>query len=77
MITPGQGSDSVFGDAGPDTMAWNPGDNSDTFVGGDGIDRLAFTGANVNENMAVAASGTTVLLTRDVANITETLSRSS
>jgi Ca2+-binding RTX toxin-like protein len=72
-ITPGQGSDSVFGDAGPDTMAWNPGDNSDTFAGGDGIDRLVFTGANVNENIAVAASGTTALLTRDIGNVTETL----
>lgn len=72
-VIPGRGNDTVFGDAGPDTMTWNPGDGSDTFFGGDGTDRLVFNGANVAENMQLFAVGATAMLTRDVANITETM----
>ena len=49
---------------------WNPGDGSDTVEGQDGLDTMLFNGANVSENIDIAANGQRVLFTRNVANIT-------
>jgi Ca2+-binding RTX toxin-like protein len=82
VILGSQGSDSVIGGqdndvaalgGGNDTFIWNPGDGSDVVDGGSGFDTLLFNGANVNENIAIAANGSNALFTRDVANITMNL----
>ncbi len=70
LVNGGRGSDTAQLGAGDDTFVWNPGDGSDTVDGGDGFDTLLFNGANVNENIAIVASGSHTTLTRDVANIT-------
>jgi Ca2+-binding RTX toxin-like protein len=66
----GRGTDVARLGAGDDTFVWNPGDGSDRVDGGAGNDALVFNGANVAENIDVAANGRDVRLTRDVANIT-------
>jgi Ca2+-binding RTX toxin-like protein len=75
----GDGNDFVFGDngndvafmgAGDDVFQWNPGDGNDTLEGQDGTDSMLFFGANVSENIDIAANGGRVLFVRDVANVT-------
>jgi Ca2+-binding RTX toxin-like protein len=75
----GDGNDFIFGDngddlarmgAGDDTFQWNPGDGNDTVEGQDGVDTMLFNGANIAENINIAANGGRVLFTRDVANVT-------
>ncbi|QDU22863.1 beta strand repeat-containing protein [Urbifossiella limnaea] len=75
----GAGYDFVFGDngndvaflgAGNDVFQWNPGDGNDTIEGQDGTDRLLFFGANIAENITIAANGGRVLFLRDVASVT-------
>jgi len=57
LIIGGRGNDLLFGGAGNDTFVWNPGDGSDTIEGGDGTDSLLFNGANIAENVSIAANG--------------------
>ncbi|MBS0261740.1 MAG: hypothetical protein JSS02_07250 [Planctomycetes bacterium] len=57
-------------EAGDDTFVWNPGDGSDIVEGQGGIDTLQFNGANVAENIGIAANGSRVRISRDVGNIT-------
>jgi Ca2+-binding RTX toxin-like protein len=75
----GDGNDFIFGDngndvalmgAGDDVFQWNPGDGNDTVEGQDGTDTMLFFGANIAENINIAANGGRVLFTRDVANVT-------
>ncbi len=70
LIIGGRGNDTLLGGAGDDTFVWNPGDGSDTVEGQDGTDTLVFNGANINENVNIAANHGRVRFTRDVANIT-------
>jgi Ca2+-binding RTX toxin-like protein len=74
----GDGNDSVFGDngddvallgAGNDVFRWAPGDGNDVVEGQDGTDTLAFDGANISENVDIAANGGRVLFTRNVASV--------
>jgi Ca2+-binding RTX toxin-like protein len=65
----GRGNDVTFLGAGDDTFVWNPGDGSDIVEGQAGNDTLLFNGANVAENIDIAANGSRVRFTRDVANI--------
>ena len=74
LISGGRGNDLAQLGDGNDTFVWNPGDGSDTVDGGAGFDTLLFNGANVNENFNIAKNGGGVTLTRDVGNITMTLS---
>ncbi len=69
VIVGGRGNDVVMMGAGDDTFVWNPGDGSDTVEGQDGSDTMVFNGANVSENVNIAANGQRVRFTRDVANI--------
>src|SRR3984957_20039049 len=69
-ITGGRGNDTLVGGTGDDTFIWNPGDGSDTAEGQDGTDTLVFNGANVNENIAIAANHGRVQFPRDVGNVT-------
>jgi Ca2+-binding RTX toxin-like protein len=69
-IIGGTGNDILRGGAGDDTFVWNPGDGSDVLEGQAGTDTLLFNGANVNENITIAANGSHATLFRDVANIT-------
>ncbi|MGZ6670845.1 MAG: beta strand repeat-containing protein [Solirubrobacteraceae bacterium] len=64
------GADSAQLGTGNDTFQWDPGDGSDTVDGQSGKDTLAFNGSNIGENINVAANGSRVRLTRDVAGIT-------
>ena len=75
----GDGDDFVFGDngndvaflgAGDDVFQWNPGDGNDTIEGQDGTDTMLFFGANIAENIDIAANGGRVLFVRDIANVT-------
>ena len=69
------GADTAQLGTGNDTFQWDPGDGSDTVDGQGGKDTLAFNGSNVGENIDVAANGSRVRLTRDVAGITMDLER--
>ena len=69
-IVGGRGADLLIGGDGNDTIVWNPGDGSDVVEGQDGTDTLIFNGANINENIDIAANGGRVRFTRDVGNIT-------
>jgi Ca2+-binding RTX toxin-like protein len=64
------GADSAQLGTGNDTFQWDPGDGSDTVEGQSGKDTLAFNGSNIGEHIDVAANGSRVRLTRDVAGIT-------
>ena len=66
----GRGNDVAFLGAGDDSFIWNPGDGSDTVEGQAGLDTMLFNGANIGENIDIAANGERVRFTRDVANIT-------
>jgi Ca2+-binding RTX toxin-like protein len=75
----GGDDDFVFGDAGNDlallgegndAFQWNPGDGNDTLEGQDGSDTMLFFGANVAEEIAIAANGGRVLFLRNIANVT-------
>src|SRR3954447_24266715 len=75
----GDGNDTVDGNrgndqaqlgAGDDTFVWDPGDGSDTIEGDTGNDTMRFNGANVAEKVTLAANGSHLLFTRDVATIT-------
>jgi Ca2+-binding RTX toxin-like protein len=69
-IAGGRGDDIAFMGLGNDTYIWNPGDGSDTVEGGRDSDLLDFNGANVSEKIDIAANGTRVRFSRDVAAIT-------
>jgi len=64
------GNDFFFGGAGNDTFQWNPGDDNDTLEGQDGTDRMLFNGANVDEQIDIAANGQRVVFFRDIASVT-------
>jgi len=74
----GTGNDFILGDngndvalmgAGDDVFQWNPGDGSDTVEGQDGTDTMLFFGANIAENIDIAANGGRVRFARDVASV--------
>jgi len=69
-INGGRGNDRLIGSTGNDTFVWNPGDGSDIVEGNAGNDTLQFNGSNAAENMALSASGSHALLTRNVGAIT-------
>ena len=75
----GEGDDFIFGDNGNDTafmgsgndvFQWDPGDGNDVVEGQDGADQLLFFGANISENISIAANGSRVLFTRDIGGVT-------
>jgi len=79
VLIGGDGDDFIFGDngndlalmgAGDDVFQWNPGDGNDTIEGQDGTDTMLFFGANIAENITIAANGGRVLFSRDIANVT-------
>lgn len=79
VLIGGDGNDFIFGDngndlalmgAGDDVFEWNPGDGSDTVEGQDGTDTMRFFGANIGENITIAANGGRTIFLRDVANVT-------
>src|SRR4029453_6768888 len=74
----GDGADFIFGDdgddlalmgAGDDVFQWNPGDDNDTLEGQDGTDEMLFFGANISENIDIAANGPRVLFTRNISGV--------
>jgi Ca2+-binding RTX toxin-like protein len=70
LINGGDGDDLALMGAGDDTFVWNPGDDNDTLEGQAGFDTMLFTGANVAENIDIAANGGRVLFFRNIANVT-------
>jgi Ca2+-binding RTX toxin-like protein len=81
-ILGGDDDDSIFGDnsddlalmgAGNDAFDWNPGDGNDTLEGQAGSDTMLFFGANVAEEISIAANGARVLFFRNIANVTMNL----
>ena len=70
LINGGDGNDQALMGAGDDVFVWNPGDDNDTLEGEAGFDRMLFNGANVAENIDVAANGGRVRFFRNVANVT-------
>jgi Ca2+-binding RTX toxin-like protein len=78
-ILGGEGNDFAFGDngndvaflgAGDDQFQWNPGDGNDTIEGQDGSDTMLFFGANIAEQVTIAANGGRALFFRDIASVT-------
>jgi hypothetical protein len=74
----GTGDDDVDGNIGADTIdlgsgndrfQWDPGDGSDVVDGSGGNDVLDFNGSNAGEDIALAANGSRVRLTRNIASI--------
>jgi Ca2+-binding RTX toxin-like protein len=70
LVIGGDADDTAFLGAGDDTFVWNPGDDNDTLEGQAGTDTMLFNGANVAENIDVAANGGRVRFFRNVANVT-------
>ena len=79
ILIGGEGNDFIFGDNGNDTafmgsgndvFQWDPGDGNDVVEGQDGADQLLFFGANISENISIAANGSRVLFTRDIGGVT-------
>ena len=70
LINGGDGNDMALMGAGDDVFVWNPGDDNDTLEGQAGFDRMLFNGANIAENIDVAANGGRVRFFRNVANVT-------
>jgi len=70
LINGGDGDDTALMGAGDDTFVWNPGDDNDTLEGQAGFDSMLFNGANVAENIDIAANGGRVRFFRNVANVT-------
>jgi Ca2+-binding RTX toxin-like protein len=69
LVTGGDGDDTALLGAGDDTFFWNPGDDNDVIEGQDGFDTMVFNGANVAENIDIAANGGRVRFFRNVANV--------
>jgi Ca2+-binding RTX toxin-like protein len=69
VVVGGREADRALLGDGDDRFAWNPGDGSDTVDGGNGKDVLEFNGSNIGETIGVAAAGSHVSFTRDVAGI--------
>jgi Ca2+-binding RTX toxin-like protein len=70
LMVGGDGDDLALSGAGNDTFQWNPGDDNDTVEGQSGSDRLLFNGANVAENIDIAANGGRMRFFRNVASVT-------
>ncbi len=70
LVLGGDGDDVGFLGAGDDTFTWNPGDDNDIVEGQAGFDSLDFNGANIAENIDIAANGGRVRFCRDIANVT-------
>ena len=70
LFNGGDGDDVALMGAGNDTFVWNPGDDNDTLEGQAGFDTMLFNGANVAENIDIAANGERVRFFRNVANVT-------
>ena len=66
----GDGDDTALLGAGDDVFVWSPGDDNDTIEGQAGTDTLDFRGANIAENIDIAANGGRARFFRDVANVT-------
>ena len=75
VVVGGRGNDTASLGDGNDTFVWNPGDGSDTVFGGAGSDTLDFNGANVAEKINISANGGGFTFTRDVGNITISVSQ--
>lgn len=69
IIIGGDGNDVAFMNIGDDTFVWNPGDDNDTLEGQGGFDRMVFNGANVGEDINIAANGGRVSFSRNVASV--------
>jgi Ca2+-binding RTX toxin-like protein len=69
LFNGGDGNDTALMGAGDDTFVWNPGDDNDTLEGQDGFDTMLFNGANVSENIDIAANGGRVRFFRNIANV--------
>src|SRR5581483_1743348 len=69
LVDGNRGSDTALLGGGDDHFQWDPGDGSDSVEGQGGHDQLDFNGSNAAEKIELAANGSRVLLTRDVAAI--------
>ncbi len=70
LINGGDGDDTALMGAGDDTFVWSPGDDDDTLEGQAGFDTMLFNGANIAENIDIAANGGRVRFFRDIASVT-------
>ncbi len=69
LFNGGDGNDTAFMGAGDDTFVWNPGDDNDILEGQAGTDRMLFNGANIAENIDIAANGGRARFFRNIANV--------
>jgi Ca2+-binding RTX toxin-like protein len=70
LVNGGDGNDTALMGAGDDVFVWNPGDDNDILEGQAGHDRMLFNGANIAENIDIAANGGRVRFFRNVASVT-------
>jgi hypothetical protein len=61
--------DQVFGDAGNDTMVWNPGEGNDANDGGADVDTTLVNGAGAAETFNITAVGATVHFERTLPSV--------
>jgi Ca2+-binding RTX toxin-like protein len=64
-----QQNDSMFGDAGDDTLVWDPGDGNDLVEGQAGNDTMEFNGAAGDEAFEASAVAGRLRFTRNLGNI--------
>src|SRR5215211_465145 len=67
LVIGGRGDDVALLGAGDDRFVWNPGDGSDTVEGQAGADTLDFRGANIAEQIDIAANGGRVRFVGDLS----------
>jgi Ca2+-binding RTX toxin-like protein len=67
LIVGGDGNDTALMGAGDDVFVWNPGRRQRHVEGQSGFDTLRFNGANIAENIDIAANGGRVRFVRNVA----------
>ena len=68
-IDGGLGSDAIDAGPGDDLISWDPGDASDYIWGDVGFDTLVFTGANVDDQVALASASGLVRITRNIGSV--------
>ncbi|MDX1978093.1 MAG: Calx-beta domain-containing protein [Pseudanabaenaceae cyanobacterium bins.68] len=67
-VVGGAGNDTIVGGAGDDVVIWQEGDGSDSLDGGEGLDQLTLNLNTASDQIAIAAQGNQILVSRAEIN---------